>query len=50
MASYLQLLYYLVIRIYIRNQLERYKKKSFEDEYRSLIQMAGINIDERYFP
>ena len=35
---------------YIRNQQEHHKKKSFEEEYRSLIQMAGINIDERYFP
>jgi len=35
---------------YIRNQHEHHKKKSFEDEYRSLIQIAGIKIDEQYFP
>jgi len=35
---------------YIRNQQEHHKKKSFEEEYRSLIQIAGIKIDEKYFP
>jgi hypothetical protein len=35
---------------YIRNQTEHHKKKSFGDEYRSLITQSGIKIDERYFP
>ncbi len=35
---------------YIRNQQEHHRKKSFEEEYRSLILMAGIKIDEKYFP
>ena len=35
---------------YIRNQEEHHKKKSFEDEYRNLIQIAGIKIDEEFFP
>ncbi len=50
MAGYRQLLYHLIFWIFIRNQQEQHKKKSFEVEYKSLIQMAGINIDERYFP
>jgi len=33
----------------MRNQQEHRRKKSFEEEYRSLMQMMGINIDERYF-
>jgi putative transposase len=35
---------------YIRNQQEHHRKKSFEEEYRSLILKAGIQIDEKYFP
>ena len=35
---------------YIRNQEEHHKRKSFEDEYRNLIQIAGIKIDEEFFP
>jgi len=35
---------------YIKNQQEHHKKKSFEEEYRSLIMQSGIKIDERYFP
>jgi len=35
---------------YIRNQREHHEKKSFEEEYRILIQKAGIKIDEKYFP
>jgi REP-associated tyrosine transposase len=35
---------------YVRNQQEHHKKKSFEDEYRSLILKAGIKIDEKHFP
>jgi len=35
---------------YIRNQKEHHRKKSFEEEYKSLILMAGIKIDKKYFP
>jgi putative transposase len=35
---------------YIKNQQEHHKKKSFEEEYRTLIMQSGIKIDERYFP
>ena len=35
---------------YIRNQREHHEKKSFDEEYRILIQKAGIKIDEKYFP
>jgi len=35
---------------YIKNQQEHHKKKSFEEEYRSLIMQSGIKIAERYFP
>jgi hypothetical protein len=29
---------------------EHHRKKSFDEEYRSLIIQSGIKIDERYFP
>jgi len=35
---------------YIKNQQEHHKKKSFEEEYRSLIMQSGSKIDEKYFP
>ena len=35
---------------YIINQREHHKKLSFTEEYRALLQEAGIPIDERYFP
>lgn len=35
---------------YIRNQQEHHHKKTFEQEYRSLLMESGIKIDERYFP
>jgi hypothetical protein len=52
MSSYRQLLYHVVFRTkkYIRNQQEHHNKRSFEEEYRSLILKAGIKIDEKYFP
>jgi hypothetical protein len=34
---------------YIRNEAEHHKKRSFEEEYRSLIIQSGIKIDEKYF-
>jgi REP element-mobilizing transposase RayT len=35
---------------YIRNQQEHHKKETFEEEYRRLLEDAGIKIDDRYFP
>lgn len=35
---------------YIKNQREHHKKRSFEDEFRSLLLESGIRIDERYCP
>jgi putative transposase len=35
---------------YIMNQKEHHYRKSFEEEYRSLLLESGIEIDERYFP
>lgn len=35
---------------YIKNQQEHHMKKTFEDEYRSLLLESGLLIDERYFP
>jgi len=35
---------------YIKKQHEHHSKKTFEEEYRSLLQESGITIDERYFP
>jgi REP element-mobilizing transposase RayT len=34
---------------YITNQKEHHRKKPFEEEYRKLIQEAGIEINETYF-
>jgi REP element-mobilizing transposase RayT len=33
---------------YIQTQREHHKKQSFEDEYRSLLKLNGINYDEDY--
>jgi REP element-mobilizing transposase RayT len=35
---------------YIKNQQEHHEKKTFEEEYRSLLLESGIKIDERFFP
>ena len=35
---------------YVKGQQEHHCKKTFEQEYRSLIQESGIKIDDRYFP
>jgi len=35
---------------YIKNQQSHHYKESFEDEYRRLIEEAGIKIDNLYFP
>ncbi len=35
---------------YIKNQQEHHRKKTFEEEYRSLMLESGIKIDERFFP
>jgi len=33
---------------YIRNQKEHHRGKSFQDEYRELMRLAGMELDERY--
>jgi len=33
---------------YIRNQKEHHRGKSFQDEYRELMRLAGMDLDERY--
>jgi len=35
---------------YIKGQQENHRKRTFEDEYRSLLRESGITIDETYFP
>ena len=35
---------------YIKNQQEHHQKKSYEEEYRSLLIKSGVKIDERIFP
>jgi putative transposase len=35
---------------YVKNQKEHHTKKSFEEEYKSLLRESGIEPDERYFP
>lgn len=35
--------------LYIQNQRQHHTSIAFEDEYRSLISEAGIEIDEQYF-
>jgi REP element-mobilizing transposase RayT len=35
---------------YIKSQQEHHRKKSFEEEYRSLLIESGVKIDERFFP
>ncbi|MFH0842450.1 MAG: transposase [Bacteroidota bacterium] len=35
---------------YVKSQQEHHCKKTFEEEYRSLLLESGIRIDERYFP
>ena len=35
---------------YIKGQQEHHRKKTFEEEYRSLLMDSGIRIDERFFP
>lgn len=33
---------------YIQNQREHHRRKTFQDEFRELMQLAGLEIDERY--
>ena len=33
---------------YIRNQREHHRKKSFQEEYRELLEKHGVEYDERY--
>ena len=39
-----------MITNYIVNQREHHAKTSFLDEYRAMLEEAGVVIDERYFP
>ena len=36
------------VATYIRNQEEHHKTRSFQDEYRALLNKYGIAYDERY--
>ncbi len=36
------------VRQYIRRQREHHRKKTFQEEYRELLQASGIEIDEKY--
>jgi REP element-mobilizing transposase RayT len=36
------------VRAYITNQKEHHRTRSFQDEYRQLLQLNGIEYDERY--
>ena len=46
-CSYMNL---TIVVEYIKNQYEHHRKKSFEEEYRSLLIESGLDIDEKYFP
>ena len=35
---------------YIKIQQEHHRKKTFEEEYRTMLMESGLKIDERYFP
>jgi len=35
---------------YVKSQQEHHRKKTFEEEYKTLLLESGIRIDERYFP
>jgi putative transposase len=35
---------------YIKHQQEHHRRKTFEEEYRSLLLETGLEIDEKYFP
>lgn len=36
------------VKNYVLNQEEHHRKQSFEDEYKGLLNVAGINYDEKY--
>lgn len=37
-----------VVRKYIRNQARHHAKMSFEDEFKKLLDLSGIDFDEKY--
>jgi putative transposase len=37
------------VKAYIRNQEQHHRKRSFEEEFRALLQKSGIAYDERLF-
>ena len=38
----------LAVRDYVADQRERHRTRSFQDEYRALLERHGIEFDERY--
>jgi len=36
------------VEAYIRNQEEHHRKRTFQEEYRAMLEQAGITYDERY--
>lgn len=36
------------VEAYIRNQEEHHRKRTFQEEYRAMLEQAGISYDERY--
>jgi REP element-mobilizing transposase RayT len=37
------------VRVYIENQREHHRKKTYKEEYLELLQLNGVNFDERYY-
>jgi len=38
----------MTVRRYIENQEEHHRRKTFQEEYRALLERSGITFDERY--
>jgi putative transposase len=36
------------VKAYIANQAEHHRKRTFQEEYRELLRLAGVEFDERY--
>ena len=34
--------------LYVRNQEEQHRSKSFQDEFRAMLQRYGVEFDEQY--
>lgn len=37
-----------IVKNYIQNQKNHHQKRTFQDEYRNLLQLSGIEFDEKY--